>query len=121
MFFCVVVVVGSVAPKEASESLSTESFHIRDWSVICQCLEHVVGISLLQICDIINLYVINIYALTGVEVNQEQEFVVDTKGAGGQGRLEVTMVIVGCFFVFSWHHPEENLLTSCLHVCYYRS
>lgn len=35
---------------------------------------------------------ISISFLTGVEVNQEQTFVVDTKGAGGQGHLEVTMV-----------------------------
>lgn len=31
---------------------------------------------------------------SGAEVDQEQQFVVDTKGAGGQGRLEVTVVSV---------------------------
>lgn len=30
--------------------------------------------------------------LSGVEVNQEQQFMVDTKGAGGQGQLQVAVV-----------------------------
>lgn len=34
-------------------------------------------------------------SISGVEVNQEQQFMVDTKGAGGQGRLEVAVVSGG--------------------------
>lgn len=40
--------------------------------------------------------------LLGVEVNQEQQFTVDTKGAGGQGQLQVAVVSLCsslfCFF-----------------------
>lgn len=44
--------------------------------------------------------IIGVFCLTGVEVNQEQEFVVDSKGAGGQGQLEVTLVIVVLLFLY---------------------
>lgn len=37
--------------------------------------------------------------LSGVEVNQEQQFKVDTKGAGGQGQLEVAVVSLLGFFL----------------------
>lgn len=37
--------------------------------------------------------------LSGVEVNQEQQFMVDTKGAGGQGQLEVEVVSIYLFGV----------------------
>lgn len=39
---------------------------------------------------------------SGVEVNQEQQFMVDTKGAGGQGRLEVAVVSVNecCVYLY---------------------
>uniref|UniRef100_H3CM53 Filamin B n=1 Tax=Tetraodon nigroviridis TaxID=99883 RepID=H3CM53_TETNG len=41
----------------------------------------------------LDLNKVNVDNLDGrVEVNQEQEFVVDTKGAGGQGHLEVTLL-----------------------------
>lgn len=36
-----------------------------------------------------------------MEVNQEQQFKVDTKGAGGQGQLEVAVVSF-YFFFNSW-------------------
>lgn len=41
---------------------------------------------------------------SGVEVNQEQQFMVDTKGAGGQGRLEVAVVSVNecCIYFLSY-------------------
>lgn len=57
--------------------------------------------TLLRCCQhitVFNLFITNqlnyirISYLSGVEVNQEQKFVVDTKGAGGQGHLEVNMV-----------------------------
>lgn len=40
--------------------------------------------------------------LSGVEVNQEQQFTVDTKGAGGQGQLQVAVVsLCSSWFFFS--------------------
>lgn len=60
--------------------------------------------------QIINLYIIGIYCFTGVEVNQEQEFVVDTKGAGGQGHLEVTMVIY--LFIYFFHGITQRKTVS---------
>lgn len=47
--------------------------------------------------------IIGVFWLTGVEVNQEQEFVVVSKGAGGQGQLEVTLVIVVLLFLYFFH------------------
>lgn len=59
---------------------------------------------------------VGVSCLAGVEVNQEQQFVVDTKGAGGQGHLEVTLVIVVLFFSFLSIQPS-NFLPSCVCVC----
>lgn len=38
--------------------------------------------------------------LSGVEVDQEQQFMVDTKGAGGQGQLEVVVVSLSSCLMF---------------------
>lgn len=45
--------------------------------------------------------------LLGVEVNQEQQFMVDTKGAGGQGQLQVAVVSLFFFFgLFNFIHHK---------------
>lgn len=49
---------------------------------------------------------------SGVEVNQEQQFMVDTKGAGGQGRLEVAVVSVNecCIYFLSLYFDFYRLV-----------
>lgn len=49
----------------------------------------------------------------GVEVGQEQQFLVNTKGAGGQGRLEVEVVSVNRFMVCR-RSPPALLQLSCI-------
>ena len=50
-----------------------------------------------------------------MEVNQEQEFAVVTKGAGGQGHLEVTLVIVAFLYLlhFSVGGGASHFLPLC--------
>lgn len=50
--------------------------------------------------------------LSGVEVDQEQQFMVDTKGAGGQGHLEVAVVSI-YFLCFHLDHDKPVGRSSC--------
>lgn len=52
--------------------------------------------------------------ISGVEVAKEQQFQVGTRGAGGQGQLEVAVVSVKCF---SFGSPARGCALSTVCVC----